>query len=342
MAQVINIEKYKDNTKISSVAKHNLRCYIPKNVDAERQKDNIFFVGQQGKSEVLTDLKLSLKDVKHRVDANKVVNLVFGASKEEFKKMGEENVKRWAKEIHDYCQKKFDKDNCLYSVLHRDETSEHLHYSFIPLRDGKLQSNYWFDGPAKLSAFRREIYAINKKYGIAADKPQPKDKKVDRKKIVDFYAKVKKSENIENQIAKEIEAVKDVGFTINAKAKIIELTPKIQNIVDYANTASARIKSRDDKINSKNAEIKSKDEEIKSKNEEIKSKENDLMKYQEVDNLKHLSYMELMELNSYIENKYQISEKKDRQNNPHKYLPTPKVEHYASSEKRVDKKIKPR
>ena len=38
MAQVINIEKYKDNTKISSVAKHNLRCYIPKNVDAEQKR----------------------------------------------------------------------------------------------------------------------------------------------------------------------------------------------------------------------------------------------------------------------------------------------------------------
>ena len=96
MAQVINIEKYKDNTKISSVAKHNLRCYIPKNVDASRQKDNIFFVGEQGQNSVLEDLKLSLKDVKHRVDANKVVNLVFGASKEEFQKMGEENIKKWA------------------------------------------------------------------------------------------------------------------------------------------------------------------------------------------------------------------------------------------------------
>ena len=62
------------------------------------------------------------------------------------------------------------------------------------------------------------------------------------------------------------------------------------------------------------------------------------MKYQEVDNLKHLSYMQLMELNSYIENKYQISEKKDRQNNPHKYLPTPKPETYASSEKGLTKK----
>ena len=51
MAQVINIEKYKDNTKISSVAKHNLRCYIPKNVDPERKKI-ISFCQDPGKNEV--------------------------------------------------------------------------------------------------------------------------------------------------------------------------------------------------------------------------------------------------------------------------------------------------
>ena len=38
MAQVINIAKYKTNNKINSIAKHNLRCYIPDNVDASKQK----------------------------------------------------------------------------------------------------------------------------------------------------------------------------------------------------------------------------------------------------------------------------------------------------------------
>ena len=337
MAQVINIEKYKDNTKISSVAKHNLRCYIPKNVDPERQKDNIFFVGTQGKNEVLEDLKLSLKDVKHRVDANKVVNLVFGASKEEFEKMGEENVKKWASEMHNHCAKKFGKDNILYSVLHRDETAEHLHFAFIPLRDGKLQSNYWFDGPAKLQAFRKEIYAINKKYGISADKPKPKDKKVERKKIDEFYAKVKRSERLDNQIEAEIEAVKDIGFTLNPKAKIKELTPKIQHIAEYAHTASTRIKAYKDKLDIEKTKTKTKTDEVKKLND-------DLRRFEEVDNLKHLSYMELMQLNTYVENKYQIEDRKEKEKNGNKYLPTPKPEHsvQSSSEKTVDRKIKPR
>ena len=87
---------------------------------------------------------------------------MFGASNEEFAAMGEAKANQWAKEINDFCIKKFGKQNILYSVCHNDETSKHLHLSFIPLRDGKLQSNYWFDGPAKLQAFRKEIYAINK------------------------------------------------------------------------------------------------------------------------------------------------------------------------------------
>lgn len=337
MAQVINIEKYKDNTKISSVAKHNLRCYIPKNVDASRQKDNIFFVGEQGQNSVLEDLKLSLKDVKHRVDANKVVNLVFGASKEEFQKMGEENIKKWANEIHNHCAKKFGKDNILYSVLHRDETAEHLHFSFIPLRGNKLQSNYYFDGPAKLQAFRKEIFAINKKYGIAPDKPAPKEKKVERKKIDEFYSKIQRSEKLDNQIEKEIEAVKDIGFTINPKTKIKELTPKIQHIAEYAHTANTRIKSLKDKLEAEKEKTKTKTNEVKQLNDE-------LGKFKEVDNLKHLSYMELMQLNTYVENKYQIAERKEKEYYPHRFLPTPKPEPVvqSSSEKTVDKKIKPR
>ena len=51
-----------------------------------------------------------------------------------------------------------------------------------------------------------------------------------------------------------------------------------------------------------------------------------------------------MQLNTYVENKYQIAERKEKEYQPHKFLPTPKPEPMvqASSEKTVDKKIKPR
>ena len=76
----------------------------------------------------------------------------------------------------------------------------------------------------------------------------------------------------------------------------------------------------------------------------VKQLNDELGKFKEVDNLNHLSYMELMQLNTYVENKYQIAERKEKEYYPHRFLPTPKPEPVvqSSSEKTVDKKIKPR
>ena len=341
MAQVINIEKHKDNTKISSIAKHNLRCYTPKNVDPARQADNIYFVGQKGQNDILSTLKEKLKDVKHRSDANKVVNLVFSASSEEFQAMGPEKAKKWATEMHNYCSKKFGKDNVLYSVLHRDEQTDHLHFAFTPLRDGKLQSNYWFDGPAKLSKFRKEIYEINKKYGIGKDKPttQNDDKKADRKEIDDFYKRVKRCEKIDNSINKEIEAVQGLGsfsMTLNPKAKIEALTPTIKKIADYANTASTRIEKFKSLLASKTQKLKEKEEEIKKKDDELK-------RFAEVENIKKLTYAELAELNNYVESKYSKAIEA-RENKVKKPEPEPRLltQEYENQNKNIDKKFKMR
>lgn len=93
MGQVINIAKYKKSNEINAIAKHNLRCYTPTNVDESRKKDNIYFVGQPGQTGISAIVTEKLKDIPHRKDANKVVNLVFGASNEDFANMGDEDKK---------------------------------------------------------------------------------------------------------------------------------------------------------------------------------------------------------------------------------------------------------
>jgi len=332
MAQVINIAKYKTNNKINSIAKHNLRCYIPDNVDASKQKDNIYFVGQQGQRGISRLVTNALKDIEHRKDANKVVNLVFSASSEEFEKMGEARAKQWATEMHNYCAQKFGKENILYSVCHNDETTKHVHFSFIPLREGKLQSNHWFDGPSKLQKFRKEIYAINKKYGIAPDDPLPKEDKAERAEINEFYDKVKRSEKIDDIIDSEIEKVKELSnFTLNPSAKITKLTPVIQKIADYANTATVRIK----KYKASNKKLRKSNEEFDKKNKKL---EDELNRFAEVDNLRKLSYAELNEVNRYVNMKYSESIK-NRENKANEPLPTPKVKD-SQQVKHVDKKIK--
>ena len=328
MAQVINIAKYKTNNKINSIAKHNLRCYIPKNVDASKQKDNIYFVGQQGQRGISRLVTKALKDIDYRKDANKVVNLVFGASNEEFEAMGEARAKEWATEIHNYCSQKFGKENILYSVLHNDETSKHLHFSFMPLREGKLQSNHWFDGPSKLQKFRKEIYAINKKYGIAPDDPLPKEDKAERQELDEFYKKVKRSEKIDDVIDGEIDKVKELGnFTIAPASKINKLTPTIQKIADYATTANTRIIS----YKNSNKKLKKANKEFQEK---IKKQEDELNRFAEVENLKKLKYAELSKVNEYANDL--IKKRESKAKDP---LPTPKISN-SQQPKPVDKNPK--
>lgn len=306
MAQVINIEKYKKNTEISSVGKHNLRCYVPKNVDAERIKDNIVFEGELKNNNTLKNMKKMLDGVNHRKDANKVVNLVFSASKDEFDAMGKDKVKKWAEEINAYCNKKFGKENVLYSVLHLDETTPHLHFCFVPLREGKLQSNFWFDGPSKLKAFRKEVYEINKKYGIEPEAPAPKEKKSDSEDISDFYNKVEKSKRLDEKIKKEIEAVKDLGnFTIAPKSKIEKLTPVIQNVADYANTARIRIK----KLNAICRKQEKINKELKEKNDNLERENN---KLEEIKHFSKLNYIQLEELKTLADDIYERDKEKKK------------------------------
>ena len=332
MAQVINIDKYKNHNEINAVAKHNLRCYIPKNVDEDRQKDNIYFVGEQGQTGIAKTVVERLKDISHRKDANKVINLVFGASQEEFERMGEEKAKKWATEINNYCIKKFGKENVLYSVLHNDETTKHLHFSFLPLREGKLQSNYWFDGPAKISKFRKEIYEINKKYGIAPDNPKSKDK-AERQEIDEFYDKVKRSEKIDENIDKEILKLKELeSFNpLTHKKKIEQLTNSIKKVSDYANTSSVRVK----RYKSNNKSFKAQNDKLKEENEKLKA---DLKRFEEVDNIRKLTYVELSDLNDYIELKYS----KAIENREKKAKPEiePEVQPVVEAQENVDKRFK--
>lgn len=312
MGQVINIAKYKNNNEINAIAKHNLRCYNPTNVDQDRTDQNKYFVGAPGQTGISRIVEEKLKDVQYRKDANKVINLVLGASVEEFDRMGKIKSEQWAKEIHQYLEKKFGKDNVLYSVLHNDETAKHLHFAFIPLRENKLQSNYWFDGPAKLKAFRKEIYEINKKYGIAEDDP-PANNKAERQELDDFYKKVKISEKVDNVIDAEIDKVKDLGnFTIAPKSKMEKLTPAIKKIVDYASSANVRIK----KYKSSNAKLKKANKEFEEK---IKKQEDELKRFAEVENIKNLKYAELNKVNQYVNDIIKQRESKEKMP-----LPTPK------------------
>jgi len=241
MAQVIDIKKYKNSTAISKVGDHNLRQQFSDNVDQEKTKQNLYLIGS-AELNALDDVKSKLDGIKYRKDANKVCNLVFSASHEEMKKI---DVEKWAIEINQYCEKKFGKDNIVYSVLHRDELTPHLHISFVPIVDKKLRSNVYFDGPAKISKFRQEIFAINKKYGFKKDNPERKAK---AQSIAKHYQEVREFESLEKKIDEEFQQLADLPkFSFNTKKLFEEKTPVFQNLMKFAKGLKVNFKKLGEK-----------------------------------------------------------------------------------------------
>ena len=230
MGQVVNVEKYKNSTAISKVADHNLRQQHSSNVDPSKSKNNLYLVGSAD-LDVLAEVSKRLEGIKYRKDANKVCNVVFSASNEEMSKIDAET---WAKEINQYMELKVGKENVLYSVLHQDELTPHLHFSFVPIVDKKLRSNVYFDGPAKLSKFRQEIYLINKKYGFKKDQVE---KKAKAKTIAKHYQEVNEFEKLDKKIEQEFQNLAEIpNFSMfsNPKKILEEKTPIFQNLIKFS------------------------------------------------------------------------------------------------------------
>lgn len=276
MGQVINIQKQKNMGQIAAIAKHNLRLYQPINTDPKKTCENVFLIGSKHIN-VLKEIDDRLENISYRKDANKLVNLVFSASNEEMSKI---DVLAWSKEITDFCVKKFGKDNILYSVLHKDEKTDHLHISFTPIVENKLRSNLWFDGPSKISSFRKEVYKINKKYGFKQDDIEKKAKSED---IQDYYNDVNNLKKLDLLVEKDLEEINKISmFSLNTKKVINEKIPNILNIVKLVKA----YRNSNKKISKDLLITKKQNQQLKEEN----------LKFNEMREFQQLSYIQIEEL----------------------------------------------
>lgn len=333
MGQVINIMKLKNSTAIKKVGDHNLRQQFSENVDPEKSKQNLYLIGSADQ-DVLEEVKLKLEGIKYRKDANKICNLVFSASHEEMKKIDSE---KWAKEISQFCEKKFGKENIVYSVLHRDELTPHLHISFVPIVDQKLRSNIYFDGPAKIAAFRKEVFEINKKYGFKKDQPE---KKAKAKKIAQYYAEINEFEKLEKKIDLEFKQLEELPeFELFSKTKkvVSDLTPTFQNLMKFVKGLRANFA----KLATKYKTIKTQQIESEEKIQQLERRVASLeLKLENLGLDPDISLKQCMSLKPAITEVTAIAEARRNANS----IPPQDVtnELARSSSSKVGKKIKPR
>lgn len=201
----INIVKFNNNTgrgAIVKVARHNFRTEISRNVNKKKTYLNEYLIGSKG-MDILAELDKKLEPLdKFRKDANSVCNVCLSASPEFFKGKSKEKIKEWQDETLKFMVDQFGKENILYAVVHNDEKTPHIHFSVVPIKDNKLRSNLWFDGPSKLKAFHTEYSKYMKKFGLKRGKTAVKSS---QDELENFYKKVNTSTAFDKAIDKKVE-----------------------------------------------------------------------------------------------------------------------------------------
>lgn len=331
MKAVIDIKKYKTNQQIKNIARHNFRIKISRNVNKEKTKQNKFYIGSQDMN-VLEELEKKLENCpKFRKDAVKTVNLVFSASHEFFVMSSKEKIEDWEKSTQKFIEETFGKDNILYSVVHYDERTPHFHVAIVPIKDGKLNASYWFDGPEKLrklhTNYAKAVNHLGIKRGV------PNGTKSSQKELEDYYKKVNESvayeEHLEKKIKELLNNIKSPTLTQRmnwssfVKEAIQPLLKLFQKSLSYYRTKyheSKKALIKNEELNKQNDELKKQIQSLEVKLETIGidpktsyAKLNELAP--EIKNLlKHLEQSKKQDFSDHITNKApeinQINKKK--------------------------------
>lgn len=135
----MHFAKYK-LSGLTNMFRHYTREYIQEDghIDKSRTKDNIYLEGsirpEDGSCKQLNkalqeNIKERTEGKTMRKDAVVMVDLIITQPKQ----LGKEYNEQFFKTMNEFCRKHLGgEDNQIYSVVHLDEATPHLHYSFIP------------------------------------------------------------------------------------------------------------------------------------------------------------------------------------------------------------------
>ena len=105
------------------------------------------------------DQRIRQAGVKRKVkdDAIKMVSFVMTSDKDFFDGMPTEAEHAFFTDCVNFVKKRYGEENIVSAVVHKDETTPHLHINFVPITpDNRLSAKYYFDG--KLADLQTAVY----------------------------------------------------------------------------------------------------------------------------------------------------------------------------------------
>lgn len=147
-----------DNITVDGLAKfdrHSNRKGKVVNADPEKKSLNRIIIGSHNVEE---DMKMYLEGVKIRDNSVVAREIVLSAGNGFWERLSDLDRERWIKTNYNFLKKYFG-DNCVYAVLHMDETTPHIHALIVPVMTNKkglphLNNSFYFGSKEKLSEWQ--------------------------------------------------------------------------------------------------------------------------------------------------------------------------------------------
>jgi len=268
---IARIKKHTSVRSASYLVNHHLRLAEVPNADPHKAKKNELL-------HQVDDIQGFLNDVPKgsKKNACRFVDVLFTASRFDTRQQFED----WKKASWEFAKKTFGEDNIALAVVHRDETTPHMHIIFKPVnpKTQKLGAGHWFDGRAKMQKYQDSYHKAVGHLGFDRGEPGSRAK---HKTIKQFYRDISLAQQ-------EVQAFNKAFHLIEQEVKNVSLWDRFnptklhQRVRAHLVTAYSSAKKillakqvlETEKTNQKNQELLEQISAVKDKLEMVTGMEN--------------------------------------------------------------------
>lgn len=143
---VFHIEKFQ-KSDILGLQKHNQReAKNSKNKDIDYEKSNQNYDLKNEKN-ISYNEKINIIIATEKTDTRKIradavlmCSGIVSADKDFFEKLSKEEQERFFSKAYEFLENRYGRNNVIAGMVHNDEKTPHMHFSFVPIRAGKLSA----------------------------------------------------------------------------------------------------------------------------------------------------------------------------------------------------------
>ena len=285
-----HVEKYKKGS-VSSIERHNERKnvnYSNEEIDPSRTHLNYSLMQRDNESYYRSVMKLvNARDNPSgkalRKDAVVLCEFVITSSNEFFENLPAEEQRRFFEEANQYLQDFFGKEKCIYSVVHNDEHTPHMHFGFVPLTAENKLCGKEIINRSVLFRLQSEMPKFLQEKGFKIERGEAGSKAV-HKSVKQYKADMEKEKAaLAVSIQKEKQELSQLA-SIKAEIKSVEQIPIGKTMFggkitvdeeDYKKVTSLAIKqlaseSKEKKLSKELSSLRKENKTLKTENEGMK------------------------------------------------------------------------